>query len=506
MKTIIRVVVQRRTNSVTASLRALFLVLLVSAPFGSATIAIAQSSGTFTPGGNMTASRAQHSATLLPDGRVLIAGGWSSGSSMLASTEFYDPNAGTFRAGASMITARRMHTATLLPDDRVLLVGGYGLRDALANAELFDPVTGTFSATGNLIDARGGHTALLLSTGKVLIVGGYGTNTYPNVAPAELYDPASGTFASAGPYVGRGGCDFCAPSILLFDGTVLFPGQYPAQLYDPARDAFSPIGMMIHDPSTAAPLRNGQVLFAGGESLGRSADAELYSPATRTFVSTGSMASRRVWHTLSLLPNGMVLAAGGETDSCSGSGCWFAGSLATAELYDPSAGVFFPTGSMAAARETHTSTVLKDGRVLVAGGVTYGGIGIFGGSLASAELYSPDVLVPGPALVSVSGDGGGQGAVFHAGTTHLAAPDDPAAVGESVDFYCTGLTTGSVIPPQVAIGGRMAAVLAVSTVPGTAGVNQVRVRVPSGIAPGPSVRVRLTYVDRPSNTVTMAVR
>ena len=79
-------------------------------------------------------------------------------------------------------------------------------------------------------------------------------------------------------------------------------------------------------------------------------------------------------------------------------------------------------------------------------------------------------------------------------------------VGESVDFYCTGLTTGSVIPPQIAIGGRMAAVLAVSTVPGAAGVNQVRVRVPSGIAPGPSVRVRLTYVDRPSNTVTMGVR
>ena len=268
-----------------------------------------------------------------------------------------------------MITARRMHTATLLPDDRVLLVGGYGAGGALASAELFDPTTGTFSATGNLTTARGGHTAILLLTGKVLIVGGYGVNTYPNIAPAELYDPTSGTFASAGPYVGRGGCDFCAPSVLLFDGTVLFPGQYPAQLYDPVRDAFSPSGMMIHDQSTAAALKNGQVLLAGGESLGRLADAELYTPVTRTFVSTGSMASRRVWHTLSVLPNGMVLAAGGETDACSGSSCWFAGSLATAELYDPSAGVFVPTGSMTAARETHTATLLRNGKVLVAGGV-----------------------------------------------------------------------------------------------------------------------------------------
>jgi hypothetical protein len=454
----------------------------------------------------MTTPRAQHSATLLPDGRVLIAGGESSSQSILASVEAYDPDAGTFRAAGSMITARRMQTATLLPDNRILIVGGYGAAGALASAELFDPVTGTFSATGNLSTARGGHSAILLSTGKVLILGGYGWNTFPNVAPAELYDPASGTFTSAGAYVGRDGCDFCAPSVLLSDGTVLFPAQYPAQLYDPTSDAFSPIGMMIHDPSTAATLTNGQVLLTGDETFGRSADAELYRPATHTFVSTGSMASPRVWHSLNLLPNGMVLVAGGETDTCSGSGCWFAGTLATAELYDPSVGVFVSTGSMTAARETHSATLLKDGRVLVAGGVSYGGIGIYYGSVASAELYSPEVLIRAPALVSASGDGRGQGAIFHAGTTHVVGPDDPAVVGESVDIYWTGLTTASVILLQVAIGGRMAAVLAISNVPGIAGVSQVRVRLPSGIAAGPAVPVRLTYFDRPSNEVTMGVR
>jgi hypothetical protein len=218
------------------------------------------------------------------------------------------------------------------------------------------------------------------------------------------------------------------------------------------------------------------------------------------------MTSRRVWHTLTSLPNGIVLAAGGETDSCGSNFCSFAGSVASAELYDPSAGIFIPTGDMAGRRSTHTATLLTDGRVLIAGGVFYGGIGIFGGSLASAELYNPDSLVPAAALVSLTGNDQGQGAIFHAGTSHVAASDDPAAAGESVDIYCTGLTNESGIPPQVAIGGRMAEVLFVGKAPDRSGVNLVTVRVPNGIVPRPAVRVRLTYMGRPSNEVTIAVQ
>jgi hypothetical protein len=457
----------------------------------------------------MTTARSLHTATLLPSGEILVAGGdsISSGHGVLASAEAYDPATGRFRAAGTMTTARQLHTATLLPDDTVLIVGGYGEGGgALASAETFDPTSGTFRATGHLNTPRGGHTAILLSTGNVLIIAGYGTNGYPNVAPAELYHPDSRTFTNAGAYVGRGGCDFCAPAVLLADGTVLFTGQSPAQLYDPASDSFSPSGMGISEQA-AATLTNGKVLFAGGEDCcGRLSGAELYDPATHSFASTANMAWRRVWHTLSWLPNGRVLAAGGETDSCSGNFCGFAGTVATAEVYDPLAGTFAATGSMTTARETHTATVLGDGRLLVAGGVTYGGIGVFGGSLASAELYTPDVLVPAPALISVSGDGHGQGTIVHAGTAYVASADDPAAVGEQLDISCTGLPLDSAILPQVAIGGRMVAVGMVSQAPGVPGRSMVRVRVPAGLPPGSAVRVRLSYGGRPSNDVTIAIR
>ena len=488
--------------------------VLAFAVLGSATTASAQSSGTFNPTGNLITARSEHTATLLPDGTVLVTGGarWTlqpdpsardcytiDVGCLLASAELYDPVLGMFTSTGRMKTPRRMHTATALADGRILVAGGWGISGPVASAELYDPSTGTFTPTGDMMTARGGHSAILLLDGRVLIVGGEGAGAFPDVPPAELYDPLSGKFSAAGAYVARGGCDFCAPAILLADGTVLFPGQYPAQRYDPAADSFSAAGMPIADGHTAATiLMNGLVLFAGGESdeLGRMSIAELYNPATGSFTATGSMMSGRAGHTLNLLPNGAVLATGGETDACGRYFCGFAGSVASAELYDPSTATFAATGSMTAAREVHTATLLRDGRVLVAGGVVYGGINLFGGSLATAEVYTPTVLVPAASLVSV----------FHAGTSHLAAPDDPAVAGEDLDINCTGLSLDSAILPQVAIGGRMAAVQSLTMEPGVPGAIQVRVRVPAGIAPGPAVPVRLTYLDRPSNVVTIAVR
>ena len=78
-------------------------------------------------------------------------------------------------------------------------------------------------------------------------------------------------------------------------------------------------------------------------------------------------------------------------------------------------------------------------------------------STANAEIYKPSMLKPSPVLLSLSGDGQGPGAIFHADTHQIISSDNPASVGEALEVYCTtGLGDGSddsVIPPQVAIGG-----------------------------------------------------
>ncbi|CAF1450963.1 unnamed protein product [Adineta ricciae] len=66
-------------------------------------------------------------------------------------------------------------------------------------------------------------------------------------------------------------------------------------------------------------------------------------------------------HTTSLLPNGKVLVAGGYT---------LGGPHSSTELYDPLTGNWLLTGSMNVSRYQHTASVLSNGKVLVSSGFT----------------------------------------------------------------------------------------------------------------------------------------
>jgi hypothetical protein len=439
----------------------------------------AQDSARFAATWPMKLSRAQHTATLLTDGRVLLAGGtvgdWAG--TVTRTTEIFDPATGTFSAGPDMIEGRRMHSATLLADGRVLIAGGFNGGVALSSAELYDPSTGTFSRTGNLVVGRGWHDAILLSVGTVLIVGGT-AGFWPEIPAAEIFNPTTGTFGRTGEYVGHGACDFCPPAVALADGRVLFIWQNPAQIYDPAMATFTASGSnLITAPSTAALMLDGRVLLTGGEDLGRSALAAVFHPVYGTFTRTGSMAAPRVFHSLTLLPDGTVLAAGGETDACNATWCFFAGSVASAELYNPWTGRFTSAGSMVAARETHTATLLNDGRVLLAGGISYGGIDDFRGGVGSAELYTPSRLIPAPTLLSVVED-----------------ENDPRLL----ELSCVGLNDGSVVLPQITVGGRFARIVSLSDAD-SAGVRVMRVEVQQELeVPAPMV-VQVRYIGRTSN-------
>ena len=95
------------------------------------------------------------------------------------------------------------------------------------------------------------------------------------------------------------------------------------------------------------------------------------TPVGPGWSATGSLLAGRASHTATLLRDGRVLVAGGLGGPRDRA-------LSSAELYDPSTGEWTATGAMVRARSDHQAVLLSDGRVLV--------IGVDG---RDAELYDP---------------------------------------------------------------------------------------------------------------------
>jgi hypothetical protein len=182
------------------------------------------------------------------------------------------------------------------------------------------PARGGWTATGSVNVPRNSHTATLLQNGKVLVAGGWvdGNTT----SSAEIYDPQTGVFSTTGS-MNRGRNDF-----------------------------------------SATLLQNGNVLVCGGR-LGGDWSAEIYNTANGQWSMTGSMIYQRYNHKTILLPNGKVLAFGGGS--------------ASAEVYDPTTGIWTATDSPTYGRDySPKAALMSNGRVLIVGG----GSGI-------PEVYNP---------------------------------------------------------------------------------------------------------------------
>jgi len=351
----------------------------------------------FTLTGSMAEARYGASDVLLTSGtlsgRVLIAGGFN-GTANDASATLWNPANGQFSAAANGLSAPRgFMTVTQLAGTgaKILFADGGDGSDAAgaySNTDLYDPGTGFFTVGPSTNVARHNSTATRLANGSVLIAGGITNDlSHTRVASAELYVPATNTFVLTGSM--NAARDFHVAA-LLPNGKVLVAGGgngsgialNSAELYDPTAGTFTLLANTMverRDDATATLLNNGKVLIVGGVNQDiPSGTAELLDSTTNTFTAVPTAITPRHFHTATLLNDGTVLIAGGlsaATDTTH--------TLTDAQLYDPVANTFTPTGALHVARFYHTATKLADGRVLVAGGYNASG------ATGTAETYGP---------------------------------------------------------------------------------------------------------------------
>jgi N-acetylneuraminic acid mutarotase len=147
--------------------------------------------GTWSSAASLPHGRYGHTATLMSNGKVLVTGGF--GPDFLPYTDVYNPSTNTWSTTGSLNEARAYHAATVVPGpsntERVLVAGGWsgGSSAFLSSAEVYNESTNTWSTTGSMSEERSFFTLTLMNDGTVLATGGYGGVNAASTA--ELYDP-----------------------------------------------------------------------------------------------------------------------------------------------------------------------------------------------------------------------------------------------------------------------------------------------------------------------------
>ena len=288
-----------------------------------------------------------------------------------------------------------------LADGRILVVGGYGGSNTIgiANAEIFDPSNNSWTTVPNMSYRRWYPTATTLSDGRILVTAGWQTTNHTNAGIPEIYDPSTNQWTKLtnanNPF------ETYPFMFVLQDGRIIHVGgsEYATNtdILNVSTQSWSVVDSRIIDGGAASMYLPGKIMKAGSatdsQGTGTSANTTFVLDMTQptpTWQQTPSMAYPRSFLNLTELPDGSVLATGGETDKNGGT---ISNAVYAAELWSPRTQTWTTMSSMKTPREYHsTALLLPDARVLVSGmGFDFGQVP----DQTNAEIFSPPYLFKG---------------------------------------------------------------------------------------------------------------
>lgn len=327
----------------------------------------------------------------LSAGDFLVIGGAGPVSGALTTLSFverFDSNLFKFVPENNLTAGRRTFSFVGTPEDRILISGGFTTTSAASitnSSNIYDPVRKTWSIGPNLSSARIGHTSCPISDNRILITGGRTSNIGSAVSTSEivtLNGSGGGTIMNGPPMLVARMDHSC---VTLPDGRVWIAGgsALETEFFTPSVSggSFSRGPNLIQAQSGMVVLKDSinNIYMIGGFSASLTLDiVQKFEISSNRIIISGYMTKGRYNHAGAVLPDGNFLIQGGAT-SFSNSGLsdvekiWKTGNLEAYILRNSKQ-----------AREGHEMITLKDGQILLFGGISGDGIPDF---LNSTELF-----------------------------------------------------------------------------------------------------------------------
>ena len=328
--------------------------------------------------------------------------------------EIYRAKTHKIEAAAKPMYYHSQSQAVELPNGKVLFAGAYcsisdrmperntpdvlQLCDDSAHIELYDPSTNTFSVGPAMLIPRTQMAMALMQDGRVLVADGSPElkisplkNLVNLTAQAEVYDPKTNQFlltSKMNPEVK----DLDSTGITLDTGKVLIlrNSWQPNLIYDPKKEIFYPIENYkeYRTNPVVKKLLDGRVLILGGLGHKRESltSVEIFDPQTEKFRLISNMIVARGDSTdfdATVLKDGRVFIAGGFLDVKEPWWNEHFESLDSTEIFDPKKEAFYPSGKMKKARTAEKLFTLDNGEVLIVGSR------LRNTSLREIEIFSP---------------------------------------------------------------------------------------------------------------------
>ena len=378
---------------------------------------------------------------LLSTGNVLAFDGWQ----QPEPTYVWNPTTRAFTESTAPDSIFCSGMAQL-PNGEVMTVGGYGTLTTgnigIVDTAVFNPATGAWKRVADMHTPRWYPDVTELADGDYVAISGNSTTATTWANTPEVYDPTANTWTALSKVSTSQVNEEEYPfSYLLPNGNVFTIGTSEGTSYElnVANQTWTATGGASGITNGSSVMyRPGKILYSGGapsianttSSTASTSTIDL-TAATPKWQQIAPMHNNRIYHTLTMLADGTVLAIGG--DSSSDQDVITTGVLPT-EIWNPATETWSTAAPIAAARNYHSSAMLMpNGTVLVSGGGHPNGLSDPG--QFSAQIYSPAYLSDGPRPTITSAP-----AASTYGSSITVSTPDASSIG-SVNLVSLGADT-----------------------------------------------------------------